>query len=155
MKNQIVIRPATLADCDHIVDFQLKMALETENLTLHRSTVAKGVEAVFNDNSKGRYYVANAGEQIIGCMLNTFEWSDWRNGTFVWFQSVWVEPAWRNQGVFKHMYDYVKDMVRESDELKGLRLYVFHSNQKAQNVYQALGMESESYRMFEWVKPSA
>jgi hypothetical protein len=43
-------------------------------------------------------------------------------------------------------------MVRESDELVGLRLYVDKSNKDAQSVYQTMGMTGEHYDLYEWLK---
>ncbi len=148
----IAIREAKAEESAVIVSFQLKMALETEGLMLDQTVVANGVKAVFSDPHKGKYYVAVAEKKIVGCMLNTYEWSDWRNATFVWFQSVWVEPDWRGKGVFRAMYEHIKKRVLADENLKGIRLYVFHTNKKAQEVYASLGMEGEMYRMFEWVK---
>lgn len=148
----VTVRQAQPREAELIAAFQIAMAKETENETLNPSVIKKGVKAVFSDPGKGCYYLAEANGEVIACMLTTYEWSDWRNGTFIWLQSVYVIPEWRGKGVFRRMYDYVKDMVKTSENLKGLRLYVFHTNQKAQGVYHAIGMEDKNYRMFEWIK---
>ncbi len=147
------IRRAGQAEAEIITGFQLAMALETENIHLHKNTITRGVQAVFDDSSKGCYYVAFDGSEVVACMLTTYEWSDWRNGTFIWLQSVYVQPAWRGKGVFRSLYAHIESMVLASTAMKGIRLYVFHTNKKAQDVYKAIGMEDQHYRMFEWVKP--
>ncbi|MDP2424052.1 MAG: GNAT family N-acetyltransferase [Bacteroidales bacterium] len=152
MSKPFYIREAVASESSLIASFQLKMALETENLMLNPIVLQNGVNAVFDDPAKGYYYVAQAGDEVIGCMLTTYEWSDWRNGAFVWLQSLWVEPKWRGKGVFKALYNHVKESVLRNENLKGMRLYVFHTNKQAQKVYGALEMGDESYRMFEWVK---
>jgi GNAT superfamily N-acetyltransferase len=146
------IRRAGQAEVDIITGFQLAMALETENIHLNKNTITQGVQAVFDDSSKGCYYVALDGSEVVACMLTTYEWSDWRNGTFIWLQSVYVQPAWRGKGIFRAMYQHIKKMVDEHDGLKGIRLYVFHTNQHARAVYNNIGMSDQHYRMFEWVK---
>jgi hypothetical protein len=77
----ITIRKAIPADAPSIVDFQLKMAWETEHLALDPETVTKGVKAVFAVPSRGQYYVADSSGKVVASLLITYEWSDWRNCT--------------------------------------------------------------------------
>lgn len=105
------IRTANNSDCGTIVDFQLRMAKETEDLGLNPETVNKGVKAVLADPGKGIYYIAETGGNVIASLLTTFEWSDWRNGNVLWIQSVYVLPEWRGKGVYKNMYSFLKDKV--------------------------------------------
>jgi GNAT superfamily N-acetyltransferase len=97
------IRAATPEDAAAIVDFQLRMAKETEDLELDRGTVIRGVEAVFSDPAKGSYWVAVIGSQVAGCLLTTFEWSDWRNGTVLWIESLYVLPEERGRGIYERL----------------------------------------------------
>jgi ribosomal protein S18 acetylase RimI-like enzyme len=150
--NAITVREANQAEAGLIIGFQVEMARETENMILEHSVVSSGVHAVFSDPNKGNYYLAESGNEILACMLTTYEWSDWRNGTFIWLQSVYVKPVFRGKGVFKSMYQHIKKLVSENENLKGIRLYVFHTNENAQKVYRSLEMEDQHYRMFEWVK---
>lgn len=146
------IREAIRSDAAHIVDFQLKMALETENLILTKPVVELGVEAVFKDESKGTYYVSEIDGNIVGSLLTTYEWSDWRNGQVLWIQSVYVLEEFRSQGVFKEMYAYIKNKVtHQSNGFRGIRLYVDKTNNAAQKVYDKLGMENHHYEMYEWM----
>lgn len=147
-----IIRDANPADAPHIVEYQLKMALETENLELTKSVVELGVEAVFNDNSKGAYYVAEIDGRVVGSLLITYEWSDWRNGQVLWIQSVYVLKEFRGQGVFKKLYAYIKEKVSDpGNDFRGIRLYVDKTNNDAQKVYEKLGMENHHYEMYEWM----
>lgn len=149
----IQIRPGLLFDIDTIADFQVKMAHETENgLKLDPATVQLGVTAVMDDPSKGKYWVAESGGEVVGCLLTVPEWSDWRNGTVLWIHSVYVKPSFRKQGVYKSLYLHLRDMVKSSEDLRGLRLYVDKTNIRAQQVYQNLGMNGEHYHLFEWMK---
>lgn len=148
----MLIRQAHPVELDNIVDFQLKMALETEDLILDRATVAMGVERVLLDRHLGIYYVAEIDNRVIGSLLTTYEWSDWRNGTVLWIQSVYVDVNYRQNGVYKAMYKYIRKMVESDDQLKGIRLYVDQSNFRAQEVYTRLHMNGEHYRVFEWMK---
>lgn len=148
----IRIRKATRSDLIKIVDFQCAMALETEDLQLDKNTVHLGVVNAHQDPSKGIYYVACENDLVIGSLLITKEWSDWRNGEVWWIQSLYVIPKYRRKGVFKSMYEHLTAIVTQTDDIKGLRLYVDKSNQTAQKVYDALGMDAQHYKMYEWMK---
>lgn len=148
----INVRQAQEKDAEAIAQAQLAMALETEDMQLDLATVRLGVAAVFKDPTKGGYYVAETDNKVIGVLLTTPEWSDWRNGTVLWIHSLYIEPKFRAKGVFKQMYEYLKTMVEKSREYRGLRLYVDKRNTKAQKVYERLGMSAEHYSLYEWLK---
>jgi GNAT superfamily N-acetyltransferase len=146
------IRAAASADAAKLVELQLRLARETENLELDRETVTRGVAAVFADPAKGSYWVAESGDRVIGCVLTTFEWSEWRNGTVLWIHSVYVLPEERGHGVFGALYEHLRRRVETDPNLKGIRLYVDRRNTAAQQVYERLGMTREHYELFEWLK---
>ena len=148
----MIIRNATTDDVSVIAGFQQKMAGETENLSLDETILIKGVTRVFQDPSKGFYLVAMENESIIASMLLTPEWSDWRNSLFLWIQSLYVLPEYRRKGVFRKMYDHVKQLVLDSDAYAGIKLYVDQNNQRAQEVYKQVGMDASHYKLFEWNK---
>lgn len=147
----IVIREATPDDALFIIDFQLKMAMETESVQLDYHTVTKGVHAVFEDAAKGAYYVAVADSTVIGSLMTTYEWSDWRFGTVLWIQSVYIVPEARGKGVFKKMYQHIQQLVTPQSGYRGIRLYVDKTNVAAQKVYESLGMNGEHYQLYEWM----
>jgi GNAT superfamily N-acetyltransferase len=146
------IRKAKASEADIIVDFQLKMAMETEGLSLDKKTLTSGVDMVFAADNIGIYYVVEYEGEIIASLLTLYEWSDWRNGSVIWIHSVYVKPAFRRQGMFKMMYNYLKKQVEEEEDLKGIRLYVEKKNVLAHQVYEAVGMTKEHYELYEWLK---
>jgi len=146
------IRKAETTDAKSIIGFQLKMAKETENIDLDIKILTKGVSTAFKDHSKGIYYIAQDQGKVVASLFTTYEWSDWRNGLILWIQSVYVLPEFRQKGFFNKMYQHLKSMVEKSDEYLGLRLYVDHTNVKAQKVYAKIGMDGEHYKMYEWFK---
>lgn len=148
----MLVRKAKSEDLNSILQFQLAMANETEHIELHFDTVKNGVTAVLEDSSKGYYYVAEVENKIIGSLLTTFEWSDWRNGTVLWIQSVYVVPEFRRKGVYSQLYEHVKRLVLNDPALKGIRLYADISNKGAHKAYQKLGMTPDHYITFEWLK---
>jgi GNAT superfamily N-acetyltransferase len=145
------VRKAIPADAPSIIEFQQKMAWETEKIALSAETVTKGVHAVFDDHSKGEYYVAERDGKTVASLLITYEWSDWRNCNIWWFQSVYVVPEFRRQGIFREMYTFIRNKADEQG-VAGLRLYVETENKRAKNTYEALGMNSEHYTFYEWMR---
>jgi GNAT superfamily N-acetyltransferase len=148
----IQVRKATIGESATIAGFQLAMALETEQMKLDPAVVGEGVKAVFGNPALGCYYVAERNGEIIGSLLTTYEWSDWRNGTVLWIQSVYVLPQFRRLGAYKVMYRYLQDMVQNDSGLRGIRLYADKSNGTAHQVYRNLGMTADHYMTFEWMK---
>ncbi len=148
----MIFRDANINDHKAIVEFQQKMALETEHFVLNNTTVSAGVFAVLNDSLKGKYHVVEDNGKVISSLLTTFEWSDWRNARVIWIQSVYVLNEYRERGVFKYMYDEIKKMVQSNSQYAGIRLYVDRTNEKAIKVYKSMGMESEHYLLFEDMK---
>jgi GNAT superfamily N-acetyltransferase len=147
----ISIRKARPEDASVIIDFQQKMAWETEELTLAITLVTKGVNEVFDNHTRGQYWVAEEDDQIVASLLITYEWSDWRNANVWWFQSVYVLPGFRRRGIFRSMYNVIKEEA-DKQGVAGLRLYVETNNSRAQKTYESLGMKSEHYTMYEWLK---
>jgi GNAT superfamily N-acetyltransferase len=146
-----LIRKAKTEDGSVIIDFQQKMAWETEKLILVQEKITRGVTAVLHNPARGQYWVAEENGMIISSLLITYEWSDWRNSDVWWFQSVYVIPGMRRKGVFRSMYEHIKNEA-EKLGIAGLRLYVETNNSGAQKTYESLGMQSEHYRMYEWLK---
>lgn len=135
-----------------IIDFQKAMAFETEGLRLDDQSVNQGVRAVISDPQKGTYYLAHKGGIALGSLLLIPEWSDWRNKTVLWIHSVYLRPEFRSQGIFRHMYQYLQEMIERDDSYAGLRLFVDKRNIKAKGVYEALGMSNEHYELYEWLQ---
>jgi ribosomal protein S18 acetylase RimI-like enzyme len=145
----VVIRRATLADAPRLASHNRAMALETESKTLDPETVERGTRAVLEDASKGFYLVAERDGVTVGQLLVTYEWSDWRNGTFHWIQSVYVVPEARRTGVYRALYDHVLTSARADGGVAGIRLYAERRNVRAQATYEALGMQQAHYVMYE------
>ena len=143
------IRIAKENDAPALTEFNQAMALETEGKTLDAQTLQSGVEAVFQDEKKGFYVVAEEDDKIIGGLMITFEWSDWRDKWFCWIQSVYILPEHRGRGIYRLLYEFIKQRAAEAENVCGFRLYVEKENTNAQKVYEKLGMESSHYLMYE------
>src|SRR5436190_1568464 len=146
---EVRYREANRRDLLTIVGFQRAMAKETEDLELDLYVCTRGVEAIFEDRALGRYFVAEIeGAGVVGGLLITPEWSDWRNGWVWWIQSVYVIPEKRRLGIYRGLYQFVKTLAEATEIVKGLRLYVDRGNTNAQEVYRRLGMNGEHYQVF-------
>ena len=142
------VRPATLADLEFIVQGNLALATETENVSLDPDVLRAGVRTLLEGNAPGQYWIADVDGRAAGQLLITFEWSDWRNRMIWWIQSVYVLHAARGRGVFRALYEQMRHEAK-ADKAGGLRLYVDTTNLRAQQVYKALGMNGDHYRVFE------
>jgi GNAT superfamily N-acetyltransferase len=140
------VRPATLADAPTVADFNSRLARETEDVTLDPATIAAGVAAVLADTNRGRYFVADENGAVIGQMMITYEWSDWRNGWIWWLQSVYVRSDRRQQGVFRALFDRVLEAAK-GEGVVLIRLYVERENRSAQATYARLGFEEMHFHL--------
>ena len=143
------IRLAQREDVASLVEFNQAMALETEGKKLKPELLHSGVNSVFDDSKKGFYVVAENAGKIIGGLMITYEWSDWRNAWFWWIQSVYILPEYRGRRIYRMLYEFVKNKAAESKDVCGFRLYVEKENERAQKVYEKTGMESSHYLMYE------
>lgn len=143
------IRTANFADAKSLVEFNQAMALETEGKRLDPQILQSGVEAVLRDERKGFYAVAENEGKIVGGLMVTFEWSDWRNSWFWWIQSVYILPEFRGKKIYRRLYEFVKQNAAESGDVCGFRLYVEKENANAQRVYENCGMDASHYLMYE------
>jgi GNAT superfamily N-acetyltransferase len=129
------------------------MAWETEKRRLDPQRVSQGVATLLNDPAKGTYFIAeveSGGRHVIaGQLLITYEWSDWRNGTFWWIQSVYVVEEFRGSGIFTTLFNHVQGLAKARADVCGLRLYVDAHNAKARQTYERLGMNKTEYEFFE------
>lgn len=146
---EIRVRPATIADLETLVEFNAALALESEGKTLDLDRLRTGVTAVLDSNDRGIYHVAESAGRVVGQLLITYEWSDWRNGYFWWIQSVYVVPDLRRRGVYRALNGHVRTQARERGDVCGLRLYVERNNLVAQQVYSSLDMHRAHYDLFE------
>ncbi len=149
MTSTITVRKAELSDAGTIVGFNVAMAHETEDKGLDAGIVTKGVQAVIQDPKKGFYLLAEFGGAVVGQLMVTFEWSDWRNKNFWWIQSVYVIPEYRGKKIFSILYRHIEEMAKKEGDAAGLRLYVEKDNQVARKVYLNMGMCESHYRMYE------
>ncbi|WP_267225757.1 GNAT family N-acetyltransferase [Dyella silvae] len=144
----ISVRTATRADIAHVAQWNSAMAWETERKVLDPATIERGVTAVLDEPRRGFYLIAERNGMPCGCLLVTYEWSDWRAGDFWWIQSVYVVEAARRDGVFRRLYEDVQQRAKHAGAV-GLRLYVETENERAQRTYAGLGMERCHYFMYE------
>jgi len=149
MRDAPIVRIATQADAGTLAEFNIAMASETEGIELAPEVVEIGVRSLIEDTARGFYVVAQWDEQIVGSLMITTEWSDWRNAFFWWIQSVYVAPLYRRQGIYRRLYEFVKRRAAIEDRVCGFRLYVEDNNETAQRTYRSLGMYPTRYLIFE------
>ncbi|MBQ2839624.1 MAG: GNAT family N-acetyltransferase [Muribaculaceae bacterium] len=146
--SKYLIEKGNSADIEAIAHFQVEMAMESEGTSLSLERVTRGVTMAMDDEAKGQYIVARCEGKVVGSLMLTREWSDWNCQWYWWIQSVYVEPRHRGKGVYRAMYERVKQMAR-NENVSQVRLYVDKTNNTAQQAYQHLGMGETHYLMYE------
>ena len=145
---ELEITVGDVSNVEDIARFQVDMAMESEGLALDYERVRRGVQAVMDDETKGRYIIARLDEKVVACLMITREWSDWNCCWYWWIQSVYVLPEHRGRGIYKAMYNKVLDLAK-AEGISQIRLYVDKENSTAQTVYQKLGMAECHYCLYE------
>lgn len=148
------VRQAIRDDVEAMIHMQITMAWETEQLKLNEDTLRRGMTLPFDRPGVADYYVVEETEsnRVVAMLMTTQEWSDWRAGSIMWIQSVYVVPDHRRRGLFRLMYEHLRKMVEDSDYYQGIRLYVETENENAMATYRNMGMEVEHYHMMKWMK---
>jgi len=149
MSNELLIRMGEDRDAQTLVKSNIAMAWETEQKKLSPDVVASGVQNLLTNPRYGFYVVAEIDHEVVGSLMVTYEWSDWRDASFWWVQSVYVKPEFRKQGVFRRLYEFVKEKALHEKDVCGLRLYVEQDNSVAQNTYERMGMNRIPYQLYE------
>ena len=145
----LAIRRATSRDLDVVVDFNRRLAEESEDKMLDVAVLTAGVVQALADLQKALYFLAEDAGLVVGQTMITTEWSDWRNGWFWWIQSVYVRPEARRRGVFRALFEHISKATRQDSSVIGLRLYVDHQNHAAQETYRNMGMVEAGYLVLE------
>ena len=149
MPDELLVRDAEDRDLETLAKFNIALAWETEQKKLEPAVVTKGLQTLLENPQYGFYTVAEMEGQVVGCTMITYEWSDWRGGLFWWIQSVYIDLKFRRQGVFRKLYEFLKEKASCEPNIYGFRVYVEHSNLAGQGTYAGVGMEEISYKLYE------
>ena len=149
--NPFFPRLAMMKDLETLVRFNAALAWETEKRRLDFHRLRPGVQSVLEHSHRGFYVVAEnrTNAEVVGQLLITFEWSDWRNGVMWWIQSAYVREDSRRQGVFRMLYEHVLQEAGNTGIVAGVRLYVEQGNLIAQQTYESLGLAKAPYQVYE------
>ena len=148
---RLEIRLARFDDWPTIADFNTRLADETEGKRLEPDTIAQGVRTLLSHPPHGRYFVASIRGRVVGQIMHTREWSDWRNGEIWWLQSVYVLGEFRQRGIFRALFTHLQSLAQASPDVIGLRLYVEENNTRAQEAYLTLGLQRAGYTVMEHI----
>ncbi len=145
----ILIRDARLSDAEQIVAYNLNLARESEGLELDEEVLRGGISRALARPDFCRYFVAEVDGMVAAQTMLTYEWSDWKNGLIWWIQSVYVDPAFRRQGIFRRIFEYLEQLAVEQGDVVAFRLYVDKHNHRAMATYEKLGMHQPEYLIYE------
>ena len=141
------VRLATSDDAAVIASHNVALANESEGYSLDQDTALEGVTMLLQQAEKGFYMVAEDGDVLIGQVMITFEWSDWRARDIWWLQSIYVKPQWRRKGVMRALISAVSRLAAKQ-HVHELRLYVHMDNDAAIQAYRHMQMQKLTYFVF-------
>jgi len=142
----MLLRMACMEDAEKIARNNIMLAMESENLRINYEDTLKGVRQIIKHREKGFYLVAEENNEIIGQVMVTYEWSDWRGMDIWWLQSIYVNKEWRREGIMKMLMEKIKKMA--GNNVFALRLYLHESNENAIEAYKKVGMKKMPYFIF-------
>ena len=148
MVQNILVREANESDIPILINYNRALAYETESIVLDENILRLGIRKALALKDC-RYFVAELNSEIVGQSMITSEWSDWRNGVMWWIQSVYVNPDYRQRGIFQNILKYVENLVEKHPEVKGIRLYVKQDNKVGISTYESLGIKNSGYVIHE------
>jgi GNAT superfamily N-acetyltransferase len=151
VSNKWLVRLAEDKDVQTLAQFNVALAWETERKSLELPVVTRGVQTLLENPNHGFYTVAEMAGEVAGCVMVTYEWSDWRCGLFWWIQSVYVKPEFRRQKVFSRLLEFLKQRASQDSNVCGFRVYVEGANHTAQSTYSRAGMEQTTYKVYEQI----
>ena len=148
----MLLRMATLQDLDIIIENNIKLAMEFENiedcpLKIEKQIVKKGVKRVLENENLGFYFICKEKEALIGQVLITYEWSDWRNQMIWWLHRIYVTPKWRKKGALKKIIKKL-DELAEKKNVYAMRLYLHSNNKNAIYAYEKTGWEKLPFKIY-------
>ncbi|HEX5102375.1 MAG TPA: GNAT family N-acetyltransferase [Pirellulaceae bacterium] len=146
---RITVRSAASDDLPTIVDFNCRLAEETEHKRLELETITRGVRRALSQPELCRYFVAEWDGAIVGQAMITVELTDWRDGVLWWLQSVYVAEPHRGQGIFRALFERIRSLAEADPDVRGIRLYVERDNVRAQRVYEQMGLAPSGHLVYE------
>ena len=156
---EVVVRRGSVDDLAAIVGLTKALAYETESgLQLETELVERGVSCGLqprggssdaggdgDDGEAGKgpdlrpmYWVAVRGDERVGFIGVSPEWSDWWATSYWWVISFFVDAKWRRRGVATEMF---KAMQRDAEAsgVQTINLRVEEGNTGAQAFYRKIG----------------
>ena len=143
----MLIRFAQENDIEQIARNNVQLAHISENRDIEFDQGLKGVRQVIEDRHKGFYVIAEEKDMILGQILVTFEWSDWKAMNMWWLQSIYVKKEWRQKGILTKLLNFIYDLAARKN-ITNFRLYVHKNNKKAIKIYERMRMKKEPYIIY-------
>jgi ribosomal protein S18 acetylase RimI-like enzyme len=144
----VIVRDAIESDADTLVRFNLALSRDSNDKSLNPQTLASGVVRALR-SSLCRYFVAERIGVPVGCVMVTYEPTDWEDGVVWWLQSVYVSPESRGTGVLQALFSHVRSAAEHNPDARLIRLYVLSDNTRALRAYAKLGMQRTNYEVYE------
>ena len=111
----------------------------------------RALAKILNDDSLGRIWLIQDGNEAIGYVVLTFGYSLEFRGRDALVDELYIRESYRRQGVGTNALQFVED-VCSSLGIEALHLEVDRKNPVAQSLYRKVGFEDhDRYLMTKWI----
>jgi GNAT superfamily N-acetyltransferase len=147
------IRLAACRDLDTLVKMQIANCREQQRPELKREDLRRGLAMPWAEPDIARIYVAEMDSKVVGMLMVTNEWSEWRGGIVYWLTSLYVRPDYRHKGICKSLFQFAKGQTEREPNAVGLRMQARTSNEYARKLATGIGLTEEPYYLMRWMDP--
>jgi ribosomal protein S18 acetylase RimI-like enzyme len=143
---RIKIREAVETDSAIIFDCICGLAVHVNQSDLVTATEQDIKELIFHKDNQMKVFVAeNSGNTVCGYALVYKKFSTFKATTNYYIEDLFVFPEYRNSGIGKKLFNYVKDYAQMQGAGK-VEWYVNNANQGAIDFYKKIGAKVLDYK---------
>lgn len=146
----ISFKIADNSDNEILVQF-IREFHEIEHLSFDDSTIRRLLAKLLNDDSLGRVWLIQLGNESIGYIILVFGYSLEFLGRDAFVDELYIRERYRGQGIGTRALQFVQE-VSPSLEIQAIHLEVDRINTAAQGLYRKMGfVEHDRYLMTKWL----
>jgi len=140
---------ANTSDTETLVEL-IQEFYEVEHLPFDDNTT-RALAKILNDDSLGRVWLIQDGNDAIGYIVLTLGYSLEFRGRDAFIDELYIRESYRGQGVGTNTLQFVED-VCPSLGIEALHLEVDRRNTVAQSLYRKVGFgDHDRYLMTKWI----
>ncbi|WP_321394252.1 GNAT family N-acetyltransferase [Emcibacter sp.] len=141
---KVNLRPGTVEDIPTLLGFTRELA-EYEN-ELHKvEATEEGLRHhLFGPDPKARTLIIELDGQAVGSAFYFYFFATYRGKPGIYLEDIYIQPAFRGQGIGKKIFAYLAREVREAGGYF-VRWWVMDDNESGIGFYESLGARREKH----------